>query len=704
MLNLPEFLTELNEKQLEAARYITGPLLILAGAGTGKTKVIVSKIAYIIDAALVAPDELLAVTFTNKAAFEMNERITNHVNFKLPWVGTFHSMAVKILRQNANIVGLDENFIIIDRDDQLKLIKNICENKNIDKSEANPKLLLNIIQQWKDLAIEPEGITNSDIHSPLHELAKKIYKDYQFQLKKIDSVDFGDIILSNLNLFKQAPHILEKYQNRFKFIFVDEYQDTNTAQYLWLRMISQGNNNICCVGDDDQSIYGWRGAQIGNILRFEHDFPNAKVIKLEQNYRSNKDILAAAASIISHNKSRYGKSLWTNSQTSHKITLKSCWNDREEAEYIANQIYKLTPLKDIPYKNIAILVRATFQTRIIEEVFTSHSVPYKIIGGLKFYDRQEIRDALAYLKLLSKYNDDLSLERVINKPKRGIGRTTLNKIKEFSHQQHISMFQAIEFMTKEGIFSSKIKNELLQFINMIKTWTMKHQQLSLAETLEMVMNESGYLQMLKDEKTSESQSRIENLAEFKQALTEYSNLTEFLEHVALVTENDEFNSDNLVNIMTLHAAKGLEFDAVFLPGWEEGLFPHAKTIEENGNKGLEEERRLAYVGITRAKKMLFITYSSIRRMYNQYIDSLPSRFIKEIPEDCLLKIGIENKKVYNYNLNTIKQNNTPKTSNKVSHLKFGIGFVINHHGDLLEINFEKFGTKKILKKFIEFIN
>jgi DNA helicase-2/ATP-dependent DNA helicase PcrA len=700
--NLPYFLQTLNENQLEAVRFIANPLLILAGAGTGKTRVIVSKIAYLIDSGVVSPSELLAVTFTNKAANEMNDRIFNHVSFKLPWVGTFHAMATKILRINSKELNLDPNFTILDYDDQLKLIKNIFTDQNLDKNDVNPKLILAIIQHWKDLALTPEKITNSDLSTPAHQLAQKIYSSYQFHLKKMDAVDFGDIILFNIILFKQSPNILEIYQNKFKFIFVDEYQDTNTAQYLWLRMLAQGNNKLCCVGDDDQSIYGWRGAKVGNILRFEHDFPGAKVIKLEQNYRSNKDILHAASTIIANNKSRYNKVLWTDISNSQKIIVKSCWNDKEEAGYVAQQIRNISLNEHVNYKEMAVLVRASFQTRVIEEIFISQSIPYKIIGGLKFYERQEIKDLLSYIKLIIRENDDISLERILNKPKRGIGKTSIEKIRQHANQHHISMFQAIIALTQIKSFSGKTNSELLQFINLIKKWQNDYQTLSLPEILNMVLKDSGYMEMLESEKSLEASARIENIDEFRQALSEYNTLTEFLEHISLVTDNDETFSDNVVSVMTLHAAKGLEFNTIFLPGWEEGLFPHSKSIEELGLNGLEEERRLAYVGITRAKERLCISHSAMRRMYNQFIDSQPSRFIKELPEESIVKLGFENAVSKLSFINNFVPRTIP-AKNKINHQTFGTGYILADHGDLLEIKFENHGVKKILKRFVEFI-
>lgn len=691
------FLSDLNEQQLEAVKYISGPLLILAGAGTGKTKAIVSKVAYVIDAGIASPREVLAVTFTNKAATEMNNRVHDYINYRLPWIGTFHSMSAKILRANCEQLSLDNNFTILDAEDQLKLIKNILEENSIDKKNANPKLILSIIQQWKDHALYPEDLSSNDIKHPAQQISARIYPQYQSKLIKMDSVDFGDIILNNIRLFRHNPDTLKFYQSLFKFIFVDEYQDTNSAQYIWLRMLSEGESKLCCVGDDDQSIYGWRGAKVGNILRFEHDFPSARIIKLEQNYRSTKDILNVAAGVISNNKSRYNKTLWTADDETQKVIVKSSWTDKEEVQYIIKQIHKINREQDVSFKEMAVLVRASFQTRVLEEIFISNSVPYRIIGALKFYERSEIKDCMAYLKLLLRQNDDIALERILNKPKRGVGKASLDKIKNCASQLNISLYHAINYMIKDGGLSRKVSTELSKFTEMVESWRKKVPELPLDTILQTLVDESGYLQMLKDESSPEANARIENIAEFKRALSEYSSLSEFLEHVALVTANDQMNADNLVNIMTLHTAKGLEFNTVFLPGWEEGLFPHARTLAESGEHGAEEERRLAYVGITRARKNLFISYSMSRMVYGKINNSLPSRFIRELPKDSIVTID-------NIGANFAAPSQLKPTATllgkQVSHEKFGPGLIINDYGDTLEINFDRVGRKKILKKFV----
>ena len=691
----------LNDKQIEAVRYISGPLLVLAGAGTGKTSVVVSKISYIIQQNIASSENVLAVTFTNKAASEMKQRISKNINFIPNWIGTFHSIAAKILRTHHAQVNLSSNFTILDYEEQLKVVKQVYEDLKLDKNDLNPKVALSIIQSWKDQALSPEDLANSDIRTEAHTLSKRIYFYYQNWIRKMDAVDFGDLILLNIILFKQNPEILSLYQKKFRFIFVDEYQDTNSSQYIWLRMISM-QSIICCVGDDDQSIYGWRGAKIENILKFEQDFPNSKIIKLEQNYRSNKDILDAASKLISKNKSRYGKTLWTSNQSSNKIIIKSFWNDKEEAEFIASQIYKANTSENFLYNETAILVRASFQTRIIEEALISASIPYKIIGGMKFYERQEIRDALAYLKLIFKPKDDLSFERIINKPKRGVGPSSVEKIRSHSITNNISLLDSTISMLNSKSFSGKVEKSLNEFICNYNFWQNQHPLQSLPETLDMLLNTSGYLDMLKAEKTPESESRIENLAEFKLALSEYSTLQDFLEHVSLITDIEDIDTNNTVNVMTLHAAKGLEFKTVFLPGWEEGVFPHSKAIEESGIFGLEEERRLAYVGITRAKQNLYILYSSSRRMYNQFVNSIPSRFIEELSDTNLYKAESLKETQNLFSANSIKNNSLHTSSNIVSHPKFGTGYVLNNYGDVLEIKFEDFGVKKILKKYVSF--
>lgn len=623
-----------NPEQREAINHIDGPLLVLAGAGTGKTLVLVNRIANILAQNKAAPWQILAVTFTNKAANEMADRILSLASQRISWLGTFHSIAAKILRSHAELVKLDSNFTILDVDDQLKMVKLTMEELNLDTKVLAPKIIYSVIQQWKEKAITPDKLSDKDILSETDEQARKIYKAYQRRMLSNNVVDFGDLLLKNLDIFRESPTVVSQYHDTFKYILVDEYQDTNIVQYLWLRILAQQHHNICCVGDDDQSIYGWRGAEVGNILRFEKDFLNPKIVKLEQNYRSTNHILKAATSLISYNKNRYEKTLWTETISDEKIRIKSFWRDREESDFIAFEIQNLTAFNK--QKKIAILVRASFQTRVLEDSCVSHAVPYKIIGSLKFYERQEIKDIVAYIKLSLNFNDDLSFDRIINKPTRGIGKTSLEKLKRLAMDQGISFFSAAEqlLISANNLLPKNALNSIKEFISLIKKWNNDFLQFPHIKALNTILDESGYKALLEENKSEEMQNRKENVKELFKALEEFENINAFLEHTSLISDNDQKSQDSQVNIMTLHAAKGLEFDIVFLPGWEEGIFPHSRSLEESGSKGLEEERRLAYVGITRARQKLYITYSMNRRMYNQWLDSTPSRFLNEIPMDC----------------------------------------------------------------------
>lgn len=624
-----------NPEQRDAINHIDGPLLVLAGAGTGKTLVLVNRIANIIVQNKAAPWQILAVTFTNKAANEMSERVHLLANQRISWLGTFHSIAAKILRSHADLVGLNANFTILDVDDQIKMIKLAMEELNIDTKITSPKIIYSSIQQWKEKAITPDNISDNDIFTDTDKQARKIYKQYQKRMLANNVVDFGDLLIKNIEIFKKSPEIVDQYHDTFKYILVDEYQDTNVVQYIWLRILAQRHHNICCVGDDDQSIYGWRGAEVGNILRFEKDFPNPKIVKLEQNYRSTNHILSAATHLISHNKNRYAKTLWTNTKSDNKIRIKSFWRDREESDFIASEIQDIIALNK--QVKLAVLVRASFQTRVLEDSCVSYRVPYKIVGSLKFYERQEIKDVIAYIKLSLNFNDDLAFDRIINKPTRGVGKTSLQKLKALAMEQGISFFSAAEqiISTKSNFLPIKALSSIENFLSMIKKWNDDFTKYSHVKTLDVILEESGYKQLLNDNKSEDIQNRKENVKELFKALEEFENINAFLEHTSLISDNDQKSAEHTqVSIMTLHAAKGLEFDIVFLPGWEDGIFPHSRALEESGAKGLEEERRLAYVGMTRARKKLYITYAMNRRMYNQWIDSTPSRFLNEIPIDC----------------------------------------------------------------------
>ncbi len=635
------FLDSLNHQQLAAALHAHGPLLVLAGAGTGKTKVLTTRIANIINQGLASPGNILAVTFTNKAAREMQDRISKMIDCYGLNIGTFHSIAAKILRQQAEFLNLSLNsrFTIISHDDQLKLIKDIVKQRNIDPKKYVPKILHIIISRWKDQGLLPCKLSESDIKLPIHKVAKFIYDEYQQNLLASNVVDFGDLLLYNNELFIKNPEILKHYQERYQYILIDEYQDTNAVQYLWARMLASSTKNICCVGDDDQSIYGWRGAEIGNILRFEKDFPDATVIKLEQNYRSSSEILSAASSVIENNKNRHGKTLWTDKNDGQKIKIISCWNDKEEARFVVSEIDKLVTEGKYNASLVAILVRAGFQTRAFEEVLISNALPYKIIGGLKFYERMEIRDLLSYIRITLNHSDSIALERIINVPRRAIGNTTLKQIKDYAAEHNTPILVAIRQMLQEGVVKNKVKDSLNQLITNIDNWNLRYQNEPALNVTKVLLEESGYLAMLQEEKADEALGRIENINEMLRAIVEFDNIHDFIEHSSLVMENEalESNFGGSISIMTLHAAKGLEFDLVFLPGWEEGVFPHQRSLNEDEEKGLEEERRIAYVGITRAKKELYITYAESRFMFHEIIRSSPSRFISEIPNDVCIR-------------------------------------------------------------------
>ncbi len=708
---------DLNSPQAEAVQCTEGPLLILAGAGTGKTKVLTSRIAHIIEQNLAYPSNILAVTFTNKASKEMQERVNNITQANGLNIGTFHSIAARMLRSHINLISpdLSSSFTIINQDDQVKLIKNIQLQNNIDIKQYVPKMIHTIISRWKDQGIIPTKLNDTDFISPAHKIAKSVYTEYQRQMHASNAVDFGDLLLYCNQLLINNPDILEHYQNKFKYILIDEYQDTNAVQYIWARLLASRHKNICCVGDDDQSIYSWRGAEVKNILRFEKDFPDAKVIKLEQNYRSTPYILKAASSVIAHNKNRHNKQLWTNQEAGEKIKIISCWNDKEEARFISTETEKSISSGRYKARQIAILVRAGFQTRAFEEVFISNALPYQIIGGLRFYERMEVRDLLAYIRLSMNNNDNLALERIINVPKRSIGNVTLKKIKDFAGEKELSVFVALTEMLKDGIFTGRTKTSLQYFVNLIILAGKKYENESAFDVTKFILEESQYLANFKAEKTDESRARIENINEMLKAIDEFDNIIEFIEHSSLVMDNETLESDfgGTVKIMTLHAAKGLEFELVFLPGWEENVFPHQKVLFEEGEKGLEEERRIAYVGITRAKKELYITHAENRRVFAEILNSTPSRFLMEIPDELCEKYSSTNRLNYmgsrhNFSMqpNKVKTNihidSSGKTpGNRVYHQKFGSGIIVRKNGDSLEIAFEKIGLKTIKEDYVE---
>ena len=633
-----DFLKDLNKEQKKAVLNTDGPNLVVAGAGSGKTKVLTSRLAYIVHQKKAWPNQILCVTFTNKAAKEMRDRVIkilgNNVN-SLSWLGTFHSISVKFLRRHAEAIGLKSNFTILDTEDQKKLIKNICKAENIDAKKISPQFILSLIDRWKNKGLLPEEVklSKKDI---FENQILKVYKIYQNKIRDLNSCDFGDLILYCVKLFEKNSDIRKIYANNFKYILVDEYQDTNFIQNKWLNLIVNENKNICCVGDDDQSIYSWRGAEIKNFLSFDKVYTNCKIFRLEQNYRSTKNILDAASFLISHNKDRLGKKLWTDGQKGSSVKLNCYKNGKDEATRISDIIEEEIKKKN-SLNNIAILVRAIYQTREFEERFLKVGINYRIIGGIKFYERAEVKDAICYLRIVNQKFDDLAFERVLNTPRRGLGESTLKQLHEFSSKNKICLEDSAIKLLQLDQFKPKIKSSINNLINLIYKWRSDLKKNKHFDLLKIILDESGYSSMLKNKKDLENENRLENLKELLRAMNDYNNLQGFLEHVALATSIDQEWGDERVNVMTMHAAKGLEFDTVFLPGWEEGLFPHQKSLDQKGDFALEEERSLAYVGITRAKKNAYISFVTQRAWRGEWMDSLPSRFINELPEDGIEK-------------------------------------------------------------------
>ncbi len=637
-----DYLKNLNEAQFQAATYLDGPLLIVAGAGSGKTKVLTSRIAHIIKEKKAFPNQILAVTFTNKAAKEMQSRVSLMLGASatgLSWLGTFHSICAKLLRKHASAVNLNSNFTIIDNDDQIRLIKNICKAENIDVKQLAPRYVLTIIDKWKNKGLYPNEvvINQKDIYE---KTILPVYKIYQQKLTDLNACDFGDLILHVVKIFEKNTDIREIYSKNFKYIMVDEYQDTNYIQSRWLNLLAEKNKNLCCVGDDDQSIYSWRGAEIKNFLEFDQIYENTKVIRLEQNYRSTQNILSVASQLISHNQNRVGKTLKATIEDGDLINLNCYKNGKDEAIGVSDEIEKIK--KKYLLNNVAILVRAIFQTREFEERFLKIGLPYRILGGIKFYERAEIKDCVAYLRIVHQNKDDLAFERIINNPKRSIGDSTLKQIHEFAKNNSSSLEFASRKMIEQNLIKPKAKLGLSTFLNSLTKWRndLENKKINHIKLLQIILDESGYSAMLKNKKDLENENRLENIKELLSAMKEFDNLESFLEHVSLATAIDQDWDGQKVNMMTLHSAKGLEFDVVFLPGWEEGLFPHQKSVEEKGQKGLEEERRLAYVGITRAKKKAIISFSMNRFYQGDWIDSMASRFVDELPSEHLEKNSI----------------------------------------------------------------
>ena len=634
-----DFLKDLNKAQKEAIMHIDGPLLIVAGAGSGKTRVLTTRIANIINQKKAYPNQILAVTFTNKAAKEMQVRVSKILGATatgLSWLGTFHSICAKLLRKHSSAVNLNSNFTIIDTDDQIRLIKNICKAENIDVKQLAPRYILSIIDRWKNKGFYPSEVIIN--HKDIYEKTiLPIYKIYQQKLVDLNSCDFGDLILHTVKILENNMDIRKIYSKNFKYILVDEYQDTNFIQSKWLNLLAEENKNICCVGDDDQSIYSWRGAEIKNFLEFDKIYSDTKVIRLEQNYRSTQNILSVASNLIANNQNRVGKTLIASSEDGELIKLNCFKNGKDEAIGISDEIEKIK--KDFSLNNMAILVRAIFQTREFEERFLKIGMPYRILGGTKFYERAEVKDAVAYLRLTYQGKDDLAFERIVNNPKRSIGDNTLKTIHEFSKKRSLCLELSAKKMIEENLIKPKTKIGLSIFLDLLDKWRydLKTKKVGHVKLLQLILDESGYSSMLKNKKDLENENRLENLKELLNAMKEFDTLESFLEHVSLATSVDQEWDGEKINMMTMHASKGLEFDAVFLPGWEEGLFPHQKSIEEKGQNGLEEERRLAYVGLTRAKKRAIVSFSMNRFYQGDWIDSMASRFIDELPEKYLEK-------------------------------------------------------------------
>ena len=743
------YMDGLNPAQRDAVEALDGPVLMLAGAGTGKTKALTTRIAHLLNTGTARPNEILAVTFTNKAAREMKNRVATLLGQTIegmPWLGTFHSVCVKLLRRHAELVGLKTNFTILDTDDQVRLLKQLIVAEGIDEKRWPARQLAHVIDGWKNRAWTPDKVPVAE-STAYNDRGVELYAAYQERLKTLNATDFGDLLLHVVTIFQNHDDVLAQYQRWFRYILVDEYQDTNVAQYLWLRLLAKGHQNICCVGDDDQSIYGWRGAEVGNILRFEKDFPGAKVVRLEQNYRSTPHILAAASGVIAANQGRLGKELFTEAPEGEKVRLIGHWDGDEEARWIGEEIEAMQTgtrgMRSFRLTEIAILVRASHQMRAFEDRFLTIGLPYRVIGGPRFYERREIRDAMAYFRLAVSTENDLAFERVVNTPKRGLGDKAQQKIQASARENGVSLVEGARLLLEAKGLGGKGAVELQRLIDGIDRWAIALRAgLNHIELAEQILEESGYTEMWQNDKTPEAPGRLENLKELVKALENFENIQGFLEHVSLIMDNDTDETEDKVSIMTLHAAKGLEFPGVFLPGWEDGLFPSQRSMDESGLKGLEEERRLAYVGLTRAEEIAVVSFAGNRLVFGQWQSALPSRFIDELPPEdveVLTAPGLyggaqaapksdladraDRADVYNspgwkrlqaksdqrgmsqprdaknmvIDLNAVS---TFIEGERVFHQKFGYGIVTGIEGDKLEIAFDKAGTKNVVAKFI----
>ena len=745
------YLDGLNDEQRKAVETMDGPVLVLAGAGTGKTRVLTTRLAHILATGRARPWEILCVTFTNKAAREMKERVGAIIGDAVegvPWLGTFHSVSAQILRRHAELVGLKSSFTILDTDDQLRLLKQIIRAAEIDEKRWTPRHLAQTIDGWKNRGVLPSELDENDRWSFAEGKGQELYATYQARLRTLNCCDFGDLLLHTLTIFKTQADVLAEYHRKFRYVLVDEYQDTNVAQYLWLRLLAQGSNNICCVGDDDQSIYGWRGAEVDNILRFDKDFPGAEVVRLERNYRSTEHILAAASGLITSNKDRLGKTLWTEDEGGEKVEVRGLWDGEAEARFVAEEIENWVS-KSHPYSDTAVLVRASWQMRAFEDRFIMLGLPYKVIGGPRFFERAEVRDAHAYMRLVRSPEDDLAFERIINTPKRGIGDTTVQKIAVAAREMNVCMSDAARTLSQTDEIRGKARTSIKVFLRDMDRWREQARESRHDELVEIILDESGYTAMWREDKTPQAAGKLENLKELVRSMGEYETLEAYLEHVALVTDLDRAGDEDEVSLMTLHAAKGLEFPLVFLPGWEETVFPSQRSLDEKGTRALEEERRLAYVGITRARQRAIISFTANRMIYGRWQSIIPSRFIDEMPADHVEARsdtgiydssgpGFENvhtppspaassysspgwkryqansaagkgsrPPTINAKANLIQSGNAGdttgkwKTGDRVFHDKFGYGKVKRVDGSKLTVRFDKAGEKKVVESFLK---